>query len=103
MQIFWSNDQLKHTGARFLKEGYLIDSPESPCRAQLIFNQLSEMDFIIDPPADFGLDPILRVHPAQYIDFCGTFMRNGLLNLVMILFFYQILWPQQTRHMCQRV
>ena len=88
MQIFWSNDQLKHTGARFLKEGYLIDSPESPCRAQLIFNQLSEMDFIIDPPADFGLDP---------------FMRNGLLNLVMILFFYQILWPQQTRHMCQRV
>jgi hypothetical protein len=36
MQIFWSNDQLKHTGARFLKEGYLIDSPESPCRAQLI-------------------------------------------------------------------
>ena len=69
MQIFWSNDQLKHTGARFLKEGYLIDSPESPCRAQLIFNQLSEMDFIIDPPADFGLDPILRVHPAQYIDF----------------------------------
>lgn len=77
MQIFWSKDQLKHDGARFLKQGHLLHSPERPNRANLVLTALSDVSrFHITPPEDHGLTPLKRVHPAPYLEFLQTIHRQ---------------------------
>lgn len=69
MQVFWSEHQLRHEGARFLKAGRLIASPESSARARSILAALSDADFRITEPEDHGLEPLMRVHPTAYLEF----------------------------------
>lgn len=76
MQVFWSDDQLTHDGARFLKAGRLMPSPETPNRAALILNALAAADFAVSAPEDLGLDPLLRVHPVAYLDFLQSIAQR---------------------------
>jgi acetoin utilization deacetylase AcuC-like enzyme len=69
VQVFWSDDQLKHDGGRFLKAGRLVPSPETPMRAVCIHDALAKLGFSISAPKDLGLEPLLRVHPSAYLDF----------------------------------
>lgn len=69
MQVFWSEDQLRHQGARFLKAGRLISSPESPARVQSILAALPGPEFSIAEPGDHGIEPLMRVHPAAFLEF----------------------------------
>jgi acetoin utilization deacetylase AcuC-like enzyme len=69
MQVFWSDVQMGHDGARFLKAGRLTPSPETPRRADLILGALSGAAFEVVTPDDLGLDPLLRVHPGVYLEF----------------------------------
>ncbi|QIE44484.1 histone deacetylase family protein [Pseudohalocynthiibacter aestuariivivens] len=72
MQVYWSPNQTKHQGARFLKAGVLRQSPETPNRANLILNALCEPEFTISEPVDLGLAPLRRTHPIEYLDFLQT-------------------------------
>lgn len=74
MQIFYSETHKLHNPPFELFDGgqhmpYL----ESPERAERILSALRELDWIeILEPEDFGLDPILAVHDADYVDFLRT-------------------------------
>lgn len=69
MHVYWSEDQLRHAGARFLKAGQLVPSPETPDRAHSILAALSGPEFRITAPDDHGTAPLLRVHPGVFLDF----------------------------------
>lgn len=73
MRVFWSDDQLSHDGARFMKAGRVVESPDAPVRAQKILKALSASGFDAEPPRDLGLDVLRRVHSQDYLDFLSTF------------------------------
>ena len=74
MQIFYSNTHRLHNPPFELFDGgqpmpYL----ESPERMERILSTLKNRDWAeILEPEDFGLDPILAVHDAEYVDFLRT-------------------------------
>lgn len=72
MKVFWSGDQLAHDGARFMKAGRLVSSPDGPDRAAKILEALTSGGFDIAAPEDLGLEATRRVHPDDYLDFLRT-------------------------------
>ena len=73
MKVFWSDDQLSHAGARFMKAGRIVDSPDAPLRTQQILDALSAAGLLAEPPQDLGDEVITRVHPQDYLDFLRSF------------------------------
>ena len=65
MQTFYSERQVVHAPERELNNGEWMDFAESPARLESI---LSSVD-TPEQPRDFGLDPILAVHDAGYVEF----------------------------------
>jgi acetoin utilization deacetylase AcuC-like enzyme len=71
MQVYYSNTHRLHDPPFELFDGgqhmpYL----ENPERLERILSVLEEQDWVeLLEPEDFGLDPILAVHDAEYVDF----------------------------------
>jgi len=72
MTVFWSDAQLAHSDAHFLQLGLVTPSRESLSRAQSIVDTLKARGKDLKAPQDFGLDPILAVHDADYVAFLRT-------------------------------
>jgi acetoin utilization deacetylase AcuC-like enzyme len=74
MQIYYSNTHKLHKPPFELFDGgqhmpYL----ENPERMERVLSALNHQNWVeILQPADFGLDPILAVHDADYVDFLHT-------------------------------
>src|SRR2546425_6917530 len=59
-----------HPRRPFLDRGQLVDPPEIPERVDRIVTALAEANLgAPTSPAAFGLDPLRRVHPPEYLDF----------------------------------
>ncbi len=78
MKIFYSPDHQQHDPAF---EGYtlekLLPSIEKAERAEIVYAALKETDWAnIQPPTDFGLEPILAVHTNKYLDYLRLAYEN---------------------------
>ena len=73
MKVFWSDDQLAHDGARFMKAGRIVASPDAPLRTRQILDALSAAGLAAEPPRDLGEDVITPVHPQDYLEFLRGF------------------------------
>jgi len=72
MTIFWSDTQLEHRDAHFIQAGQIKSSPESVGRAAKIVEALLARGKVITRPRDLGLEPVLAVHSAEYVEFLRT-------------------------------
>lgn len=74
MHIFYSEThQLHNPPFELFDGGQRIPYLENPDRMERILSALKEMDWAeIQPPEDFGLNPILGVHNKDYVDFLHT-------------------------------
>ncbi|HQV94577.1 MAG TPA: histone deacetylase family protein [Anaerolineales bacterium] len=74
MKIFYSETHRKHDPPFELFDGGLrVPYLENPDRMDRILNALRKTDWAeIHQPSDFGLDSILAVHDAEYIDFLAS-------------------------------
>lgn len=69
MKVFWSDKQNAHGGARFLRCGQLVASPEVPERSAAILSAIAQSRHTVHAPSDLGLGPIERVHDLDYLKF----------------------------------
>ena len=65
MKAFFSDLQSKHAPALELQNGALVPHAESQARVDAIKGALADLH----APTDFGLDPVLAVHSADYVEF----------------------------------
>lgn len=65
MKAFFSDHQSKHAPALELQNGALVPHAESQARVDAIKAALADLH----APSDYGLDPVLAVHDAGYVDF----------------------------------
>ena len=74
MQVFYSDTHKLHNPPFELFDGgQRMPYLENPDRMERILSALREKDWAeIREPEDFGLDPILAVHAADYVDFLRT-------------------------------
>ena len=73
METVYTPAHALHAPAREFLDGQLIPYFESPSRAEIIRAAVEAAGLgAIVPPHDFGLDPILAVHDAGYIDYLQT-------------------------------
>ena len=61
--------QLGHAPAREMHNGDWVPHVDTPARAQVVVDHLGALE----PARDFGLEPIARVHAAEYL----TFLQNA--------------------------
>ena len=70
MLTIYSDDHQLHRGEFELSDGKLVPCYEKPERAELVLESVRQAALgEIVAPEEFGLDPILRVHDARFIDF----------------------------------
>ena len=70
MKIVYSDEHRHQDGKSELIDGKLMPCFEMPRRAEIILARLKEVRLgQIVAPEDFGLDPIKRVHNANFVDF----------------------------------
>ncbi len=73
MKITYSPEHRLRSAATELSGGELVSPFECPERMDQIMARLAEVGMMgIQPPREFGLDPALRVHDADYLDFLAT-------------------------------
>ena len=65
MLRFWDPRQLAHAPSIEIHNGRIEPCAETPARAQAIVDAVGATEL----PTDFGEAPILRVHPADYVQF----------------------------------
>lgn len=65
MKAFFSDHQSRHAPALELQNGALVPHAESQARVDAIKSVLTDLQ----PPIDFGPDPILAIHDAAYVEF----------------------------------
>ena len=70
MKTVFSPLHHRHTATTELDGGILVTPYEKPSRAETILSRVihQKLGDVIEPD-QFGLDPILRVHSANYVDF----------------------------------
>ena len=68
MRCFWDERQRAHSPAGEFFNGAVHPAAEKPSRVDAILQAIGATE----TPADFGLDPLLRVHTRDYIDFLRT-------------------------------
>jgi acetoin utilization deacetylase AcuC-like enzyme len=62
--------RVHHPKQPFVDRGRLIDPPEVPARVDRIVAALADAGIgAPKPPAAFGLDPVQRIHPPEYLTF----------------------------------
>jgi acetoin utilization deacetylase AcuC-like enzyme len=74
VKIFYSETHRKHEPPfEVFDGGVRVPYFENPDRMDKILSALRDMDWAeIQPPADFGLAPILAVHDKEYLDFLAS-------------------------------
>jgi acetoin utilization deacetylase AcuC-like enzyme len=65
MRIFWDERQRRHAPEKELHNGAFVPFAETPARADAVLAAVGPAE----APADQGEAPLLRVHPAAYLDF----------------------------------
>ncbi|MDD7910071.1 histone deacetylase family protein [Pseudovibrio exalbescens] len=74
MKTIFSPDQMLHAPRFEVSDGKLEPAKEIPSRAQMVVDRLKDVSFgEIREPDAFSLDPILKVHAADYIEFLSDF------------------------------
>jgi acetoin utilization deacetylase AcuC-like enzyme len=68
MRIFWDERQRRHAPAQELHNGGFTAYAEHCGRVDSMLAALASTA----PPADYGMGPLLRVHPPAYLDFLGA-------------------------------
>lgn len=78
MRIFFHSDQLKHNPKHEILGGRVVDYMETPSRALSVLaacascrSDGSQLGPVIEP-ADHGLQPILAIHSAEFIEHSKT-------------------------------
>lgn len=77
MKIILNPNANDHNAASEIHQGQLVPSFENPSRLNHIidcFKQHGYCDFI--NPQDFGLDPIAKIHPSEYLTFLSTIWQD---------------------------
>ncbi|MCS7061868.1 MAG: histone deacetylase family protein [Anaerolineae bacterium] len=70
MRVIYSDKHHLHDPPLEYWEGEMLPFYESPRRAEMILRAVRAAELgPIDAPSDFGLDPILAVHDADYVHF----------------------------------
>ena len=70
MLTIYSQDHQLHRGRFELADGKLLPCFETPERAEWVLEAVRQANLgDIVAPDDFGLDPILRVHDAAFVEF----------------------------------
>jgi len=70
MLTIYSEDHQLHRGKFELSDGKLVPCYETPERAELVLAAVRQAALgEIAAPDDFGVDPILRVHDARFVEF----------------------------------
>ncbi|WP_416674662.1 histone deacetylase family protein [Egbenema bharatensis] len=73
MITIYSDDHRYQNAQAELIDGKLLPPYENPRRADAILSHLQQSHLgAIEPPKSFGLDPILRVHDAGFVNFLQT-------------------------------
>lgn len=72
MKIVYSDAHVAHHPRFFLVRGLLRESPEVPGRFEHFLEAVRDTGNELIPPCDFGLEPIRKVHPTDYLDFLAT-------------------------------
>ena len=68
MRCFWDERQRLHAPAGEFFNGAMHPAAEHPGRVDAILEAIGATD----PPSELGLDPILRVHSLDYVEFLQT-------------------------------
>ena len=68
MKCFWDDRQRAHSPAGEFFNGAMHPAAEHPGRVDAILQAIG----LTDAPEDAGLEPILRVHSADYVEFLRT-------------------------------
>src|SRR4051794_40429392 len=69
MKLFFDDLQLIHQPAQYMVHGRLVEPFERPDRASALMAALLPLDLKHVAPVDYGLEPILHVHPGHYVNF----------------------------------
>ncbi len=70
MRAIYSDTHWKHAGAKEFVNGGMVPMFEKPERMDMVLKRMTEVGFgELQGPESFGLEPILRVHDAGYVDF----------------------------------
>lgn len=73
MQVFYSDNHKLHNPPFEFFDGQRMPYLENPDRMERILSTLQEQVWVkLIEPEDFGLDPILAVHDADYVEFLRT-------------------------------
>jgi acetoin utilization deacetylase AcuC-like enzyme len=73
MKTVYSEDHRLQDGQSELIDGKLLPCFEMPRRAEIVLARVREQKLgPVLPPRDFGRDPILRTHKADFVDFLAT-------------------------------
>lgn len=72
MKIFYSDKHPAHDCAGEIKDGVLKPCFENPSRAKSIERSFTQHGFKLESPSNYGLEPILKVHDADYVEFLQT-------------------------------
>lgn len=65
MLTFYSENQIDHAPLRELNNGDWVDFAETPARLASVLEKIPQ----VTTPRDHGLEPILAVHTADYVEF----------------------------------
>ncbi len=69
MRSFFHSEQLLHHPRSYYSRGQMRTPQEVPERALNLVKAAQALGFDVQPPADFGMAPLLAVHSAAYLDF----------------------------------
>ena len=73
MKTVYSEKHRGHNQRVELHNGQIIPSFENAARIDVILDRIRETGLgLIESPADHGLDPLLRVHAADFVTFLQT-------------------------------
>ncbi|EEA92353.1 histone deacetylase family protein [Pseudovibrio sp. JE062] len=76
MKTIFSPDQLLHAPTKEISDGKLVPANEIPSRAEIVLEHIKKAQFgEVLAPNDFSLDPILKVHDADYVTFLLDFWQ----------------------------
>ena len=73
MYIIYTEHHQRHTTDTVLFEGQPFDTEEIPARAEIILRAVRDAQLgSVSAPVDHGIEPILAVHDAGFVDFLRT-------------------------------
>ncbi|MEQ8333297.1 histone deacetylase family protein [Nisaea sp.] len=69
MRVIYTDGHAVHAPKRFITRGAIVQSPEKPERAEILFRAAQAAGHSLIPAGTYGAGPAARVHDAGYLDF----------------------------------